>query len=161
TPAPAGQKSVDPFARDAAYSVMRGAVTISRSRKLQRRGAPRRDRPRNADDRERCQPTTPSCSWSMSTTHCSTTTTSKTTSGITSRASSVPTAATAPRRAVPTLGYRDYLGALQRVLARFRRWGPTIILSDGDVVFQPRKVERSGIAEAVDGHVLIYIHKEE
>jgi hypothetical protein len=33
--------------------------------------------------------------------------------------------------------------------------------SDGDVVFQPRKVERSGIFEAVDGHVLIYIHKEE
>ena len=92
------------------------------------------------------------------------------------------------------LGYRDYLGALQRyraerprdihllsmssylvdypfanrlypgaldVLERFRGWGPTVILSDGDVVFQPRTVERAGIAEAVDGHVLIYIHKEE
>jgi len=92
------------------------------------------------------------------------------------------------------LGYRDYLGALQRyrvehpqdlhllsmssflvdypfanrlypgsldVLEKFRSWGPTVVLSDGDVVFQPRKVERSGIAEAVDGHVLIYIHKEE
>jgi FMN phosphatase YigB (HAD superfamily) len=92
------------------------------------------------------------------------------------------------------LGYRDYLGALERfrvehpqdlhllamssflvdypfanrlypgsldVLERFRSWGPTVILSDGDVVFQPRKVERSGIFEAVDGHVLIYIHKEE
>ena len=92
------------------------------------------------------------------------------------------------------LGYRDYLGALQRfrvehpqdihlltmssflvdypfanrlypgsldVLERFRSWGPTVILSDGDVVFQPRKVERSGIFEAVDGQVLIYIHKEE
>ncbi|HEY3911961.1 MAG TPA: HAD family hydrolase [Stellaceae bacterium] len=92
------------------------------------------------------------------------------------------------------LGYRDYLGALQRyrvehpkdihlltmssylvdypfanrlypgsldVLERFRGWGRTVILSDGDVVFQPRKVERSGIFEAVDGHVLIYIHKEE
>jgi hypothetical protein len=91
------------------------------------------------------------------------------------------------------LGYRDYLGALQRyrtehphdvhlmsmssylvdypfanrlypgaldVLERFRGWGPTVILSDGDVVFQPRKVQRSGIWEAVDGHVLIYIHKE-
>lgn len=91
------------------------------------------------------------------------------------------------------LGYRDYLGALQRyrvehprdlhllsmssylvdypfanrlypgsldVLARLRECGQTVILSDGDVVFQPRKVERSGIAEAVDGHVLIYIHKE-
>ena len=92
------------------------------------------------------------------------------------------------------LGYRDYLGALQRyrvehprdihllsmssflvdypfanrlypgsldVLERFRSWGQTVILSDGDVVFQPRKVERSGISEAVEGHVLIYIHKEE
>lgn len=92
------------------------------------------------------------------------------------------------------VGYRDYLGALQRyraehphdvrimsmssylvdypfanrlypgaldVLERLRAWGPTAIFSDGDVVFQPRKVERSGISEAVDGHVLIYIHKEE
>jgi FMN phosphatase YigB (HAD superfamily) len=92
------------------------------------------------------------------------------------------------------LGYRDYLGALQRyreehpqdihlltmssylvdypfanrlypgaldVLERLRDWGQPVILSDGDVVFQPRKVERSGIFEAVDGHVLIYIHKEE
>jgi FMN phosphatase YigB (HAD superfamily) len=91
------------------------------------------------------------------------------------------------------LGYRDYLGALQRyrvehpkdihllsmssflvdypfanrlypasldALERFRSWGPTVILSDGDVVFQPRKIERSGIFEAVEGHVLIYIHKE-
>ena len=90
------------------------------------------------------------------------------------------------------LGYRDYLGALQRyrvehprdthllsmssflvdypfanrlypgsldVLEQFRAWGQTVILSDGDVVFQPRKVERSGIFEAVEGHVLIYIHK--
>jgi hypothetical protein len=92
------------------------------------------------------------------------------------------------------LGYRDYLGALQRfrvehpkdihllsmssylvdypfanrlypgsldVLERFRGWARTVIFSDGDVVFQPRKVERSGISEAVDGHVLIYIHKED
>ena len=92
------------------------------------------------------------------------------------------------------LGYRDYLGALQRyrvehpqdihllamssflvdypfanrlypgsldVLERFRSWGQTVVLSDGDVVFQPRKVERSGIFEAVEGHVLIYIHKEQ
>ena len=92
------------------------------------------------------------------------------------------------------LGYRDYLGALQRfrvehpyehhlvttasflldypfanrlypgsrdVLERLREWGQTVILSDGDVVFQPRKIERSGIFEAVEGHVLIYVHKEE
>jgi len=91
------------------------------------------------------------------------------------------------------LGYRDYLGALQRyrvehpqdmqllsmssflvdypfanrlypqsldVLAQMREWGPTVLLTDGDVVFQPRKVQRSGLSEAVSSHVLIYIHKE-
>ncbi|CAE6797395.1 HAD family hydrolase [Nitrospira defluvii] len=46
------------------------------------------------------------------------------------------------------------------VVERCRAWGTPVILSDGDVVFQPRKVERSGLFEAVDGHVLIYIHKE-
>ena len=92
------------------------------------------------------------------------------------------------------LGYRDYIGALQRfrvehpreiellamssflmdypfagrlypdalaVLKRLRGVGKTVILSDGDVVFQPRKVEHAGIAKVVDGDVLIYIHKEE
>jgi FMN phosphatase YigB (HAD superfamily) len=91
------------------------------------------------------------------------------------------------------LGYRDYLGALQRyraehplevellsmsaflidypfagrlfpsalkVLSRLKCLGQTVILSDGDVVFQPRKVERAGLSDAVDGRVLIYIHKE-
>ena len=55
---------------------------------------------------------------------------------------------------------RLYPGALE-VLNRLRSWGQTVILSDGDVVFQPRKVERSGISEAVKGHVLTYIHKEQ
>ena len=92
------------------------------------------------------------------------------------------------------LGYRDYIGALQRfrvehprevellamssflmdypfakrlypdalkVLKRLHSLGPTVILSDGDVVFQPRKVEHAGLARVVDGDVLIYIHKEE
>jgi hypothetical protein len=54
---------------------------------------------------------------------------------------------------------RLYPGSLD-VLERFRGWGPTVILSDGDVVFQPRKVERSGLMAAVDG-VLIYVHKEQ
>ena len=91
------------------------------------------------------------------------------------------------------LGYRDYLGALQRfraehplevellsmsdylidypfadrlfpsaleLLNRLKSFAPTVILSDGDVVFQPRKVERAGLSAAVDGRVLIYIHKE-
>ena len=47
------------------------------------------------------------------------------------------------------------------VLMRLCSLGPTAILSDGDVVFQPRKVEHAGIAKVVDGDVLIYIHKEE
>jgi FMN phosphatase YigB (HAD superfamily) len=47
------------------------------------------------------------------------------------------------------------------VLKRLRSLGPTVILSDGDVVFQPRKVERASLSDAVDGRVLIYIHKEE
>jgi FMN phosphatase YigB (HAD superfamily) len=47
------------------------------------------------------------------------------------------------------------------VLERVRHWGPVAILSDGDVVFQPRKVERSGLFGAVKGNVLIYVHKEQ
>jgi FMN phosphatase YigB (HAD superfamily) len=46
------------------------------------------------------------------------------------------------------------------VIEHLQRWGPTVILSDGDVVFQPRKVQRSGLWQAVQGQVLIYIHKE-
>ncbi len=46
------------------------------------------------------------------------------------------------------------------VVERVKQWGPAVILSDGDVVFQPRKVDRSGLFEAVDGNVLIYVHKE-
>ncbi len=92
-----------------------------------------------------------------------------------------------------TLGYADYLGAIQRfrvelpddpralelsgflldypfasrlypaaleAVKHCRRWGPTAVLSDGDAVFQPRKLERSGIRHAVEGRVLIYVHKE-
>jgi hypothetical protein len=54
---------------------------------------------------------------------------------------------------------RLYSGALE-VLKRLREWGRTVILTDGDIVFQPRKVQRSGIFEAVKGHVLIYVDKE-
>ena len=42
-----------------------------------------------------------------------------------------------------------------------KQWGPAVILSDGDVVFQPHKVERSGLFDAVEKNVLIYIHKEQ
>ncbi len=55
---------------------------------------------------------------------------------------------------------RLYPGALDAVKYA-QQWAPVVILSDGDAVFQPRKVERSGLWRAVDGHVLIYIHKEE
>lgn len=46
------------------------------------------------------------------------------------------------------------------VIRHISQWAQAVILSDGDVVFQPRKVDRSGLFEAVEGHVLIYIHKE-
>jgi FMN phosphatase YigB (HAD superfamily) len=92
-----------------------------------------------------------------------------------------------------TLGYADYLGALQRyrleqlhnpkvlrianwladypfadrlypkaleVVRHVAAWGPTVILSDGDAAFQPRKVERSGLWRAFEDNVLIYVHKE-
>jgi FMN phosphatase YigB (HAD superfamily) len=93
-----------------------------------------------------------------------------------------------------SLGYVDYLGALQQyrlehleaqgllgmssflidypfeqrlypqaleVLAHLQSMGQTVILSDGDVVFQPRKIQKSGIWDAVEGRVLIYVHKEQ
>ncbi len=47
------------------------------------------------------------------------------------------------------------------VLERFQQFGETAILSDGDMIFQPLKVERSGLDDAVDGKVMIYIHKEQ
>ena len=47
------------------------------------------------------------------------------------------------------------------MIKRLCREGPVVILSDGDPVFQPSKINRAGLAEAVDGHVLIYEHKEE
>jgi FMN phosphatase YigB (HAD superfamily) len=55
---------------------------------------------------------------------------------------------------------RLYPGALEAI-AHLRTLGLTVILSDGDVVFQPRKVQRSGLWDAVEGRVLIYIHKEQ
>jgi FMN phosphatase YigB (HAD superfamily) len=54
---------------------------------------------------------------------------------------------------------RLYPGALQ-VVERLSSLAPTVILTDGDVVFQPRKLERSGLLDAVGGRALIYIHKE-
>ena len=54
---------------------------------------------------------------------------------------------------------RLYAGALNAI-KHVQQWGPAVILSDGDAVFQPRKVERSGLWAAFDGRVLIYVHKE-
>jgi FMN phosphatase YigB (HAD superfamily) len=92
------------------------------------------------------------------------------------------------------LGYREYLGAVQRywlehpedprflqvashllrlpfadylfpdaveTVVHLRSFGPVVVLTDGDAVFQPWKIERSGIRDAVDGNVLVYVHKEE
>ncbi|CAN5309034.1 hypothetical protein BH11PSE14_BH11PSE14_11160 [soil metagenome] len=92
-----------------------------------------------------------------------------------------------------SLGYADYLGALQlfrtgnsdqarlqqagefmldypfqdrlypqalEVIALLCEIAPVIVLSDGDMVFQPRKIRRAGIAAAVDGRVLVYVHKQ-
>jgi hypothetical protein len=47
------------------------------------------------------------------------------------------------------------------VIEHVRQWGPAAIVSDGDAVFQPRKIEDSGLFDAFDGNVLIYIHKEQ
>lgn len=55
---------------------------------------------------------------------------------------------------------RLYPGALEAI-AKLRSVGTPVILSDGDVVFQPRKVQRSGLWQAVEGRVLIYVHKEQ
>ena len=54
---------------------------------------------------------------------------------------------------------RLYEGSLAAI-SHLRRLGRTVIVSDGDVVFQPRKIQRSGLWKAVDGRVLIYVHKE-
>jgi len=54
---------------------------------------------------------------------------------------------------------RLYPGALD-VIRRLKRWGQVAILSDGDAVFQPRKIAHSGLWRAFGGHVLIFVHKE-
>ena len=46
------------------------------------------------------------------------------------------------------------------VVEQCSEMGQVVILTDGDVVFQPRKIERSGLFEAVGGNILIYVHKE-
>jgi FMN phosphatase YigB (HAD superfamily) len=48
-----------------------------------------------------------------------------------------------------------------KVIEHMQQWGLAVILSDGDVVFQPLKINRSGLANAVSGRVLIYVHKEQ
>ncbi len=53
-----------------------------------------------------------------------------------------------------------YPGALD-ALRYTAQIGTNVILTDGDPVFQRRKVEESGIAAAAEGHLLIYVHKEE
>jgi hypothetical protein len=54
---------------------------------------------------------------------------------------------------------RLYLGALD-VIKHLKQWGKVVILSEGDVVFQPRRIERLGLFEIVGENVLVYVHKE-
>ncbi len=54
---------------------------------------------------------------------------------------------------------RVYPGVFE-VIQKLKRWGQVVILSDGDAVFQPRKICRSGLWQAFGGRVLIFIHKE-
>ena len=65
-------------------------------------------------------------------------------------------------RILEHLPYREFVypGALETIEALWRSMTP-VILSDGDPVFQPRKIERAGLAAAVRGNVLIYAHKEQ
>ncbi len=46
------------------------------------------------------------------------------------------------------------------VISHLDRFGQTVILTDGDVVLQPRKLQRSGLLDAVGGRALVYVHKE-
>lgn len=55
---------------------------------------------------------------------------------------------------------RVYPGALETV-GHCRGYGLTVMLSDGDAVFQPHKLQRAGLWQAVEGRVLIYVHKEQ
>ncbi len=54
---------------------------------------------------------------------------------------------------------RIYPGALEAV-RHVRRWGRPVLLSDGDAIYQPRKIERSGLRRAFDGDALVFVHKE-
>ena len=66
------------------------------------------------------------------------------------------------REILDALPYRVFVypGALRMIERLWRAWTP-VILSDGDPVFQPRKIERAGLAAAVRGNVLIYAHKDD
>ena len=57
-------------------------------------------------------------------------------------------------------GERLFPDAL-KVIEHVQQWGPAVIISDGDVVFQPLKISRSGLNNTVSGRVLIYVHKEQ
>ena len=73
-----------------------------------------------------------------------------------------PTEAVRITRILDDLPYRDFVhsGVFELIDRLWRSWTPAI-LSDGDPVFQPRKIERSGLSAAVRGNVLVYAHKEQ
>src|SRR5260221_11569189 len=74
---------------------------------------------------------------------------------------SQPTDAARIAAVLDELPYREFIypGALAMIERLWRAWTP-VILSDGDPVFQPRKIDRAGLAAAVRGNVLVYVHKE-
>ncbi len=72
-----------------------------------------------------------------------------------------PAAGTAIGGILDQLPYPEFIypGALEMIERLWRAWTP-VILSDGDPFFQPRKIDRAGLAAAVRGNVLVYAHKE-
>lgn len=64
-------------------------------------------------------------------------------------------------RLLDRIDFKRYLYPhVMDAIARMKRFGTVVILSDGDSVFQPEKIKKSGLEAAADGHVLVYIHKE-
>ncbi|WP_158744178.1 HAD family hydrolase [Acidisphaera sp. L21] len=52
-----------------------------------------------------------------------------------------------------------YPGALE-LIAALRKLGRVVALTDGDAVFQPRKLQGAGLIEPLDRHIMICVHKE-
>jgi len=73
-----------------------------------------------------------------------------------------PSAADRIAGIIETLPFAEFIypGALEMIARLWTSFTPAI-LSDGDSVFQPRKIERAGLAAAVRGNVFVFVHKEQ